>query len=143
MPARRTTERMTRYSLAPTDIFDALNGQNTEAGRASAPRRRSRTSSSAQHPLEGLKASFPQRIDQKINYDTTVFVTDSIREVVKTPFDASGLVVIVASPAICAPLSSAACSPRDRRHLRSPTPTRERRATPCPCEKFHVRIAPL
>jgi Cu/Ag efflux pump CusA len=91
---------MTRYSLAPTDIFDALNGQNTEAGRASAPRRRSRTSSSAQHPLEGLKASFPQRIDQKITYDTTVFVTDSIREVVKTPFDASGLVVIVASSAI-------------------------------------------
>jgi hypothetical protein len=33
-----------------------------------------------------------------------MFVTDSIREVVKTPFDAFGLVVIVASSAICAPL---------------------------------------
>jgi hypothetical protein len=47
-------------------------------------------------------------------------MTDSIREVVKTLFDAFGLVVIVVSSAICAPLSSTACSPRDRRHLRSP-----------------------
>ena len=45
--------------------------------------------------LEGLKASFPQGIDYKITYDTTVFVNDSIDEVVKTLFEAFVLVVIV------------------------------------------------
>jgi hypothetical protein len=43
--------------------------------------------------------------NQKITYDTTMFVSDSIREVVKTPFEVFGLVVIVVSSAICAPPS--------------------------------------
>src|SRR5215475_13254470 len=45
--------------------------------------------------LERLKASFPAGIDYKITYDTTVFVNESIHEVVKTLFEAFVLVVIV------------------------------------------------
>jgi hydrophobe/amphiphile efflux-1 (HAE1) family protein len=42
-----------------------------------------------------MKASFPEGIDYTITYDTTVFVTESIHEVVKTLFEAFVLVVIV------------------------------------------------
>jgi multidrug efflux pump subunit AcrB len=45
--------------------------------------------------LERFKAAFPQGMNYSITYDTTVFVTDSIHEVVKTLFEAFGLVVIV------------------------------------------------
>lgn len=45
--------------------------------------------------LEQMKASFPQGIDYKITYDTTVFVSESIHEVIKTLFEAFVLVVIV------------------------------------------------
>lgn len=45
--------------------------------------------------LERMKTSFPQGIDYKITYDTTVFVNESIHEVLKTLFEAFVLVVIV------------------------------------------------
>jgi hydrophobe/amphiphile efflux-1 (HAE1) family protein len=45
--------------------------------------------------LERLRAAFPQGIDYKITYDTTVFVNESIHEVIKTLFEAFVLVVIV------------------------------------------------
>src|SRR5262249_52123247 len=45
--------------------------------------------------LERLKASFPEGIDYKITYDTTLFVKESMREVVKTLIEAFILVVIV------------------------------------------------
>ena len=45
--------------------------------------------------LERLKASFPDGVDYKITYDTTVFVKESIHEVVKTLIEAFVLVVIV------------------------------------------------
>ena len=45
--------------------------------------------------LERLKASFPEGIDYKITYDTTVFVNESIHEVIKTLIEAFVLVVIV------------------------------------------------
>jgi hydrophobe/amphiphile efflux-1 (HAE1) family protein len=45
--------------------------------------------------LERMKASFPQGIDYTITYDTTVFVNESIHEVIKTLFEAFVLVVIV------------------------------------------------
>src|SRR5215467_2743276 len=45
--------------------------------------------------LERMKASFPEGIDYTITYDTTVFVTESIREVVKTMFEAFVLDVII------------------------------------------------
>ena len=45
--------------------------------------------------LERLKASFPEGIDYKITYDTTIFVKESIEGVVHTLFEAFVLVVIV------------------------------------------------
>ena len=45
--------------------------------------------------LERLKASFPEGVDYKITYDTTVFVKESINGVVHTLFEAFVLVVIV------------------------------------------------
>jgi len=45
--------------------------------------------------LERLKASFPEGVDYKVTYDTTVFVKESIEGVVHTLFEAFVLVVIV------------------------------------------------
>ena len=45
--------------------------------------------------LERLKQSFPEGLEYKIPYDTTVFVQESIHEVVKTLLEAFVLVVIV------------------------------------------------
>jgi hydrophobe/amphiphile efflux-1 (HAE1) family protein len=45
--------------------------------------------------LERLKASFPEGVDYKITYDTTVFVKESIHGVVHTLIEAFVLVVIV------------------------------------------------
>ena len=45
--------------------------------------------------LERMKASFPEGVDYNITYDTTVFVNESIHEVLKTLFEAFVLVVIV------------------------------------------------
>ncbi len=45
--------------------------------------------------MEELKKGFPKGIDYSIPYDTTLFVRDSIRDVVKTLFEAIGLVAIV------------------------------------------------
>jgi multidrug efflux pump len=45
--------------------------------------------------MEKLKASFPPGVDYRIVYDTTVFVDESIRDVVKTLFEAFVLVIIV------------------------------------------------
>src|SRR5437764_10643688 len=42
-----------------------------------------------------LKKSFPQGMDYKIPYDTTLFVRASIKDVVKTLFEGVGLVVLV------------------------------------------------
>ena len=45
--------------------------------------------------LERMKASFPEGVDYNITYDTTMFVNESIHEVLKTLFEAFVLVVIV------------------------------------------------
>ena len=45
--------------------------------------------------LERLKQTFPDGIDYKITYDTTVFVSSSIREVIKTLLEAFALVIVV------------------------------------------------
>jgi len=45
--------------------------------------------------MEELKKSFPSGVDYSIPYDTTTFVRDSIRDVVKTLFEAVGLVALV------------------------------------------------
>jgi multidrug efflux pump len=51
-------------------------------------------SSDVRRTMEELKKNFPQGVDYRIVYDPTVFVRDSIREVVKTLFEAVLLVVI-------------------------------------------------
>jgi multidrug efflux pump len=51
-------------------------------------------SSSVRKTMEELKQNFPQGVDYNIVYDPTVFVRDSINEVVVTLFEALGLVVI-------------------------------------------------
>jgi multidrug efflux pump len=51
-------------------------------------------SSDVRATMEELKRNFPQGVDYRIVYDPTVFVRDSIREVVKTLFEAVLLVVI-------------------------------------------------
>ncbi len=45
--------------------------------------------------MDELKKSFPPGVDYSIPYDTTIFVRDSISDVVKTLFEAIGLVAIV------------------------------------------------
>jgi len=45
--------------------------------------------------MQELKRNFPPGVDFGIPYDTTIFVRESIRDVVKTLFEAVGLVVIV------------------------------------------------
>ncbi len=45
--------------------------------------------------MERLKAQFPPGLDYSIPYDSTLFVSDSIRDVVATLFEAIGLVVLV------------------------------------------------
>lgn len=45
--------------------------------------------------MEALKAQFPPGVDYRIVYDTTIFVEESIRDVVKTLLEAFVLVVIV------------------------------------------------
>ncbi|MBL0371227.1 multidrug efflux RND transporter permease subunit [Rhizobium sp. KVB221] len=45
--------------------------------------------------MEALKPNFPAGLDYKITYDTTVFVSSTIHEVIKTLFEAFILVVVV------------------------------------------------
>ncbi|MBV8779952.1 MAG: efflux RND transporter permease subunit, partial [Phycisphaerae bacterium] len=45
--------------------------------------------------MEELKKAFPHGVDYSIPYDTTIFVRDSIRDVVKTLFISVGLVALV------------------------------------------------
>ena len=45
--------------------------------------------------MEKLKTNFPPGVEYRIVYDTTVFVDESIRDVVKTLFEAFVLVIIV------------------------------------------------
>ncbi|MBF9234175.1 efflux RND transporter permease subunit [Microvirga alba] len=45
--------------------------------------------------LENLKTRFPEGVDYKVTYDTTVFVTDTIHQVIRTLVEAFVLVVLV------------------------------------------------
>ncbi len=53
------------------------------------------TANAVYKKLEELKANFPTGVDYAIPYDTTTFVRDSIRDVVKTLLEAIGLVALV------------------------------------------------
>ena len=60
-----------------------------------AGRQRDRQRRQIRKILEQLKASFPEGVDYKITYDTTLFVKQSMEEVLHTLFEAFVLVVIV------------------------------------------------
>src|SRR5436309_3348810 len=53
------------------------------------------TSDRVRAKMEELKANFPQGVDYRIVYDTTIFARESIRAVVHTLFEAVLLVVLV------------------------------------------------
>jgi len=53
------------------------------------------TSTAVRAAMEKLKERFPKGVDYRIIYDTTMFEWESIQSVVKTLFEAIGLVVIV------------------------------------------------
>ena len=53
------------------------------------------TSNAVRATMEKLKERFPDGVEYRIIYDTTMFVRESIQSVVKTLFEAIGLVVIV------------------------------------------------
>jgi multidrug efflux pump len=53
------------------------------------------TEAAVKAKMDELKKSFPAGVDYSIPYDTTTFVRDSIRDVVKTLFEAIGLVALV------------------------------------------------
>src|SRR6185503_13825143 len=53
------------------------------------------TAEAVRAAMDGLKARFPEGMEYKIVYDTTVFVDESIHEVYKTLFEAFILVFIV------------------------------------------------
>jgi multidrug efflux pump len=53
------------------------------------------TSDAVRKTMDKLKERFPKGVDYRIIYDTTTFVRESIQSVVKTLFEAIGLVVIV------------------------------------------------
>ena len=49
----------------------------------------------AKQLMDDLKQRFPQDLDYTISLDTTLAVTEGIREIVKTLFEALALVIIV------------------------------------------------
>jgi multidrug efflux pump len=53
------------------------------------------TANAIYQKMEELKKSFPPGVAYSIPYDTTIFVRDSIKDVIKTLFEAIGLVAIV------------------------------------------------
>lgn len=53
------------------------------------------TADSVRRFMEDAKQSFPEGMDYVIPYDSTVFVRAAIREVMKTLFEATGLVILV------------------------------------------------
>jgi multidrug efflux pump len=53
------------------------------------------TANAVYKKMEELKGYFPKGVDYSIPYDTTIFVRESIHDVVKTLFEAIGLVALV------------------------------------------------
>lgn len=84
--AARLAEQIGRYDGAPAAVIGLYQSPGGNALASAEQVRRT---------LQRLKASFPKGVDYKITYDTTSFVKESVREVMKTLFEAFGLVIIV------------------------------------------------
>jgi hydrophobe/amphiphile efflux-1 (HAE1) family protein len=82
----RTSEAIGRQDGSPAVVMGLFQ---TPGGNALDAAERVRNT------LAQLKASFPEGVDYKITYDTTVFVSESIKSVVHTLIEAFVLVVIV------------------------------------------------
>ena len=78
-----TTTHFDGYPAVGIPIFQ-LPGSNSIA-----------TANAVYAKMEELKKNFPSGVAYSIPYDTTTFVRDSIRDVVKTLFEAIGLVALV------------------------------------------------
>jgi hydrophobe/amphiphile efflux-1 (HAE1) family protein len=79
------------------DNYSRLNGQPAVAiGIYLSPGANAiRTAAAVNATLDKLRARFPDGLQARVPYDSTVFVNDTIREVLKTLFEAFGLVAIV------------------------------------------------
>ncbi|MDR6292492.1 MULTISPECIES: efflux RND transporter permease subunit [Inquilinus] len=75
-----------RLNGAPAAVIGVYQSPGSNAVDAAAGVRKA---------MEALKQRFPQGVDYKITYDTTVFVSQTIDEVIKTLAEAFVLVVIV------------------------------------------------
>ncbi len=79
------------------DNYSRLNGQPAVAiGIYLSPGANAiRTAAAVNATLNKVRARFPEGLQARVTYDSTVFVNDTIREVLKTLFEAFALVAIV------------------------------------------------
>jgi hydrophobe/amphiphile efflux-1 (HAE1) family protein len=79
------------------DNYSRLNGQPAVAiGIYLSPGANAlRTAAAVSATLDKVRARFPEGLQARVTYDSTVFVNDTIREVLKTLFEAFALVAIV------------------------------------------------
>jgi hydrophobe/amphiphile efflux-1 (HAE1) family protein len=79
------------------DNYSRLNGQPAVAiGIYLSPGANAlRTAAAVHATLDKVRARFPEGLQARVTYDSTVFVNDTIHEVLKTLFEAFGLVAIV------------------------------------------------
>ena len=82
----RLSEQIGRYDGAPAAVIGIYQAPGGNA-LASAEQ--------VQKTLDRLKTSFPEGLDYRITYDTSLFVQQSVHEVIKTLFEAFALVIIV------------------------------------------------
>ena len=100
MAASRSSRISAASELGAADYSTAMTFNGLPAvGIAGLPACRARTPSQTANAIyakmEELKKRFPQGVDYTIPYDTTLFVRDSITDVVKTLFESVGLVALV------------------------------------------------
>jgi hydrophobe/amphiphile efflux-1 (HAE1) family protein len=84
--AARLSEQIGRYDGAPAAVIGLYQ---SPGGNALA------SAEQVRKTLDRLKGSFPEGVDYKITYDTTLFVQQSVHEVIKTLLEAFALVIIV------------------------------------------------
>lgn len=82
----RLSEQIGRYDGAPAAVIGLYQAPGGNALASAEQVRKT---------LDRLKAAFPEGVDYRITYDTSLFVQQSVHEVVKTLFEAFGLVIIV------------------------------------------------
>ena len=91
------TSRRVELGAKSSDRYSLFNGKPSAAiGIYQSPGANAvAVAERVKETLEQLKARFPQDVDYQVMYDTTVFVTDTMHEVVKTLIEAFVLVGLV------------------------------------------------